>query len=167
MLAPWKKNYGKLSALKKRHYFANKSPYSQSYGFSSSYVWMWALDHKEGWALKNWCFVQVVLENALESSLDIKEIKSVNPKRNQQWILTGRTDAEAEAPVLWPTDVKSWLIGKDSDAWKDWRQEDKGTTEDEMVVWLNELNTHELEQTPGDGEGQGNLVCCSPWGCKK
>ena len=122
---------------------------------------MWELDHKEGWVLKNWCFWTVVLENTLESSLDCKEIKPVNTKRNQAWIFIGRTDAEAEAPILWPPDAKSWLIWKDPDATKDWRLEEKGTTEDEMVGWYHQLNRHEFEQSPGDSEGQGSLACCT------
>ena len=125
---------------KHRHYFANKGISSQSYGFSSSHVWMWELDHKESWAPKNWCFWTVVLEKTLESLLDCKEIKPVNPKGNQSWIFTGRTDAEAEALILWPPDVKNWLLRKDPDAGKDWRQEAKGTTEDEMVRWHHRLD---------------------------
>ena len=122
------------SILKSRDYFANKDLYSQSYGFSSSHVWMWELDHKESWTPKNWCFWTVVLEITLESPLDCKEIQLVNPKGNQTWISIGRTDAEAETPILWPPDAKSQLIRKDLDAGKDWRQE-KGTTEDETVGW--------------------------------
>ena len=152
---------------KQRYYFADKGPSSQSYGFSSSYVWMRELDHKERWALKNWCFWTVVLEEALESPLDCKEIQPVHPKGNQSWIFTGRTDVEAETPMLWTPDVKNWLIGKDPDAGKDWKQEEKGTTEDEMVGWHHQLDGHEFEQALGDGEGQGSLVCCSPWGCKE
>ena len=114
------------SILKRRYYFANKGPSSQSYGFSSSHVWIWELDHEEGWALKNWYFRIVVLEKTLESPLDCKEIKPVNPKQNWSWIFIGRTDAEAEASTLWPPDVKNWLTGKDPDAWKDWGQEEKG-----------------------------------------
>ena len=152
------------SVLKCRHYFANKSPYSQSYGFSCSHVWMWELDHKEGWAPKNWCFQTSVLEKTLESPLDCKEIKPVNPKGNQPWIFTGRTDAEAEAPILWPPDAKSWLIGKDADAGKDWRQEEKGETKDEMVGWHHWLSGPEFQQASRDGEGQGSLACCSPSG---
>ena len=109
----------------------------------------------------------VVVEKTLQSPLDCKEIKPVNPKGNQSWIFLGRTDAEAEAPILWPPDVKNWLTRKDPDAGKDWRQEEKGTTEDEMVGWHHRLNGHEFEQAPGVGDGQGNLVCCSPWGCKE
>ena len=123
--------------------------------------------HKEGWALKNWCFWTVVLEKTLESPLDCKEIKPVNPKGNQSWIFIGRTDAEAEVLILWPPDRKSQLIRKDSEAGKDWRQEEKGMAEDEMVVWHYRLNGHEFEQALGDGEGQGSLVCCSPWGHKE
>ena len=128
---------------------------------------MWQLDHKEGWALKNWCFWTVALEKTLESSLDSKEIKSFNLKGNQFWIFIGRTDAEAETPILWPPDVKNWLIWKDPDAGKGWRQEKKGTTEDEMVGWHCWLNGLEFEQAPGVGDGQGRLVCCSPLGCKE
>ena len=127
----------------------------------------WELDYKEGWALKNWCFWAVVLEKTLESPLDCKEIQPVNPKGNQSWIFMGRTDAETETPVLWPSDVKNWLTEKDPDAEKDWRQEEKGMTEDRMTGWYHQLNGHEFEQALGDGEGQGSLVCCSPWGCKE
>ena len=137
MLAPWKKSYDKprQRIKKQRHHFAEKSLYSQSYDFSSSHVQVRELDHKEGWVPKNWCFEIVVLEKTLESPMDSKEIKSVDPKGNQLWILIGRTDAEAEASVLWPPDAKNLLTGKDPDAGKDWRQEMKGTTEDEMVGW--------------------------------
>ena len=128
---------------------------------------MWELDHKEGWVLKNWCFWTVVLENFLKSLLDSKAIKPVNLKGNQPWILIGRTDAEAETPILWPSDGKNQLIGKDSDAGKVWRQEEKGMTEDEMVGCYHRLDGHELEQAPGVGGGQGSLACCSPWGCKE
>ena len=130
----------------------------------SSHVWMWELDHKEGWVLKNWCLQLVVLEKTLENPLDSKEIKL---KGNQLWIFIGRTDAEAETPVLWPPDVKNWLIGKDLDAGKDWRREEKGMTEDEMVGWHHQLDGHEFEQAPGVGDGQGGLACCSPWGHKE
>ena len=123
---------------------------------------MWELDYKEGWEPRNWCFWTVVLEKTLKSPLDSKEIKPVNPKGNQPWILIGRTDAEA--PILWPPDVKNWLIGKDPDAGKNWRQEEKGTTEDEMFGWHHWLNGHEFEQIAGDSEGQGNLACCHPSG---
>ena len=134
------------SILKKqRHYFANKSPSSQSFGFSSSHVWMWELDHKESWALKNWGFWTVVLEKTLESPLDCKEIQPVHPEGNQSWIFIGRTDTEAEAPILWPSDAKNWLIWKDPDAGKDWGQAEKQMTEDEMVGWHLQLNGHEFE----------------------
>ena len=140
--------------------------YSQCYGFPSSHVWMWELDYKESWALKNWIFWTVVSEKTLESPLDCKEFQPVNPKRNQSWIFIGRTDAEAVAPILWPPDSKNLFTGKDPDSGKDWRQEEKGMTEDGIVGWHDWLNGHEFEQTPGDGEGQGSLVCCSPWGCR-
>ena len=113
--------------------------------FSSSHVWMWELDYKESWALKNWCFWTVVLEKTLETPLDCKEIQPIHPKGNQSWIFIGRTDAEAETPILWPSDAKNWLIWKDPDAGKDWRQEEKGTTEDEMVRWHHQLDGHEFE----------------------
>ena len=147
MLAPWKKSYDqpRQHIKKQRHYFANKGPSSQSYGFSSSHGWMWELDHKEGWAPKNWCFWTVVLEKTLESPLNSKKIKPVNPKGNQSWIFIGRTDAEAEAPILWPPDVKSQFTGKDPDTGKDWRQDEKGTTEDEMVGSHHWLDGHEFE----------------------
>ena len=133
------------SILKSRHYFANKGPSSQDYGFSSSHVWMWELDYKESWARKNWCFWTVVLEKTLESPLDCKEIQPVHPKENQSKIFIGKTGVEAETPILWPPDVKSWLIWKDPAAGKDWRREEKGTTEDEMVGWHHQLNGHEFE----------------------
>ena len=150
---------------RQRHYFANKGSYSQGYGFSSSHVQMWELDHKKGWAPKNWCFWTVVLEKTLESPLDCKEIQPVNRKGNQSWILIERTDVEA--PILWPPDEKSWLIGKDPDTGKDWRQEEKGMTEDEMLGWHHRFNGHEFEQALGDGEGQGRPACCSPQGHKE
>ena len=127
---------------------------------------MWELDHKECWALKKWCFQIVVLEKNLESHLDSKELKPVNPKGNQPWMFFGRTEAEAETPILRPSDVKSQLTGKDPDSGRDWGQQEKGATEDEMVVWHHWLNGHEFKQTPGDGEGQGSLVHCSPWVAK-
>ena len=121
-----------------RHCFANKGPSSRSYGFASSHVWMCELDHKESWALKNWYFWTVVLEKTLESPLDCKEVTPVNPEGNQSWIFIGRTDAEAETPKLRPLDANNWLIWKDPDAGKDWRQE-KGMTEDEMVGWITDM----------------------------
>ena len=143
------------------------SLYSQSYGFSSSHVHMWELDHKEGWVLKNLCFQTVVLEKTLESPLDCKEIKPVSFKKNQPWIFIGRTDAEDEAPILWPPGAKSRLIRRDPDAGKGWRQEEKGVTEDEMVGRNHWLNGREFEQTLGDSEGQGRLACCSPCSLKE
>ena len=128
---------------------------------------MWELDYKENWGPKNWCFWTVVLEKTLESPLDCKEIKPVHLKGNQSWIFIGRTDAEAEAPILWPPDVKTWLIGKDPDAGKDWRWGEKGTTEDEIVGWHQWLNGLEFERAPGVGDGQGSLACCSPWDLKE
>ena len=122
---------------------------------------MWDLDHKEGWALKNWCFQIVQLEKTLESPLDTKEIKAVSLKGNQSWIFIGRADAKAEAPILWTPDVKSRVIGKDPDSGKDWGQEGKGMVEDEMVGWHYWINGHECEQIAEDSEGQGSLVCCS------
>ena len=168
-LALWKKSYdqARQHIKKQRHYFANKGPSSQTYGFSSSQVWIWELDHKESCAPKNWCFLTVMLEKTLESPLDCKEIKPVNPQGNQSWIFIGRTEAEAETPILRPPDGKSWLIGKDPDAGKDWRQEEKGTTEDEMVGWHHQSDGYEFEQAPGIGNGQGRLACRSPWGCKE
>ena len=130
---------------------------------SSTHLWMWELDHKESWALKNWCFT-TVLEKTLESHSDSKKIKLVNPKGNRSWIFIGRTDAEA--PILRPPDLNE-LIGKDPDAGKDWRQEEKDATEDEMVGWHHQLNGHEFEQTSGDNEEQGSLACCSPRGLKE
>ena len=144
MLAFWKKSYDQPHIKNQRCYFASKDLSSQSYGYSSSHVWMWELDHKERWVLKNWCFWTVVLDKTLESLLDSKETKPVNPKGNQLWILIGRTDAEAETPILWPPDAKSWLTGKDPDAGKDGRQEEKGMIEDEMVGWHHLLNGHEF-----------------------
>ena len=169
MLTSLQESYDKPGQCikRQRHHFTDKHLYSQSYGLSSSYVGMWELDRKEGRAPKNWCFWTVGPEKILESPLHCKEIKPVNPKGNQPWILIGRTDAEAEAPILWPPDVKSWLTVKDLDAGKDWGQEEKGAIEDEMVGWYHGLNGHEFEQTPGDHEGWGGLACCSPWGCKE
>ena len=142
----------------------HNSAFSQSYGFSSSHIWMWELDYKENRAPKNWCFWIMVLEKTLESPLDCKEIKPINPKGDQPWIFILRTDAEAS--ILWPLDAKSRLFGKDSDAGKDWKQE-KGMTEDEMVGWYHWLNGPQVEQTQGGSEGQESLACCSPWGHKE
>ena len=164
-LAPWKKSYDqpRQHIKKRRHYFANKGPSSQSYGFSSIQVWMWELDHKESWVLKNLCSWAAVLEKTLESPLDCKEIQPVNPKGDQSWIFM----AESEAPIVWPPDAKNWLIGKDPDAGKDCRQEEKGTTEDEIVGWHHRLNGHMFEHALGVGDGQGSLVCCNPLGHKE
>ena len=145
--APWKKSYDqpRQHIKKQRHYFANKGLSSQGYGFSSSHVWMSELDYKESWALKNWFFWIVVLEKTLESPLDCKEIQPVHLKGDQSWVFIGRTGVEAETPILGPRDAKSWLIGKDPDAGKDWGQEEKRTTEDEMVGWHHWLNGHKFE----------------------
>ena len=169
MLTPWKKTYDqpRQHIKKHRHYFANKGPSSKTYGFSSSHIWMWKLDYKESWVPKNWCLWTVVLEKTLESPLDWKEIQPDHPKGDQSWVLIGRTDVEAETPTLWLPDEKSWLIWKDPDAGKDWRQEEKGMTEDEIVGWHHWLNGDEFEQTPGVGDGQGGLACCGQWGCKE
>ena len=158
MLAPWKKSYdqSRRHIKKQRHYFANKGLSSQSYGFSITHVWMRELGYKESRVQKNWCFWTVVLEKTLESPLDCKEIQPVHPKGDQSSIFIGRTDVEAETLILWPSDAKSWLIWKDPAAGKDWRQEEKGMTEDEMVG-------QEFEWTLGVGDGQGGLACCSPW----
>ena len=149
---------------KQRHYFANKGLSSQSYGFSISQVWMWELDYKESWAPKSWCFWTLVLEKTLESPLDCKEIQPVHLKGDKSWVFIGRTDAEAETSILWPTDVKSWLIWKDPDAEKYWGQEEKGMTEDEMVGWHQRLNGHGFGWSPRIGDGLGGLACCSLWG---
>ena len=146
MLTPWKESYDqpRQHIKKQRHYFANKGLSGQGYDFSSGHVGMWELDCEESWALKNQCFWTVVLEKTLESPLDFKEIQPVHPKRDQSWVFIGRTDAEAETPILWPPHAKSWLIGKDPDAGRDWGQEEKGTTEDEMAG-VHRLDGHEFE----------------------
>ena len=131
--------------------------------FPVVFVWIWDLDHKESWALKNWCFWTMVLEKTLESLLDSREIKPVHPKGDQSWVFIGRT----ESPILWLPDVKNWLVRKDLDAGKDWGREEKGMTEDEMVGWHHWLDRHEFEQAPGVGDGQGGLAYCSPWGHKE
>ena len=165
MLTPWKESYDqpRQHVKKQRNYFANKGLSFQDHGFS---IWMWELNYKESWAPKNWYFWAVVLEETLESPLDCKEIKPINCKGNQPWILNGNTDAETEASILWTPDAKNWQVGKDPDAGKDWRQEEKGTVEDEMVGWHHRLKGHKFEQAPGVGDGQGSLVCSSPWGHK-
>ena len=139
---------------------------SQGYGFSSGHVWMLEVDYKESWVPKNWCFWTFVLEKTLESPLDCKEIQPVHPK-DQSWVFIGRTDFEAETLIFWEPDAKNWLIWKDPDVEKDWGQEEKGTTEDEMVGWHHQLNGHWFGWTPGVGYGQGSLACCSSWGRKE
>ena len=163
MRAPWKKSYDKSRqhAEKQRYHLANKGPYSQNYGFSSSHLWMWEVDHKEGWAPKNWCFQTAVLENTLESPLDSKEIKPVDSKRNQPWIFIGKTDAKAEAPILWPTHWKRlWCWkrlragrGRDDRGWDGWM----ASSTQWAWVWANS----------GRQWRTGSLVCYSPWGCKQ
>ena len=159
-LASWKKSYDKPRQCikKQRHPLVNKGLCSQTYVFSNSHVWIWELDHKKGWVPKNWCFWIMVLEKILECPLDCKERKSVNPQVNQPWIFIGRTEAEAETPILRPPDAKSWLIWKDPDAGKDWRQEEKRVIEDEMVGWHHRLSGREFEQALRDGRGLGSLV---------
>ena len=145
---------------------SNKGPSNQSFGFSSGHVQMWELDYKEGWAPKNWCFWIVVLNKTLERPLDSKEIQPVHAKGDQPWIFTGRTDGEVEATLFWSSDAYRWLIGKVPYSGKDWGQKEKSMLEDDMAGWHHRCNEHELGQTPGDGEGQGDLTCCSPWGRK-
>ena len=150
-----------------RHYFANKGLSSQGYGFPSSHVWMWELDYKKKLSGEELMLLKsVVVEDSWES-LDCKEIYPVHPKGDQSRVFTGRTDVEAETPVLWPPDGKSWLIRKDPDAGKNWRQKEKGKTEDEMVGCHHQLNGHEFEQALEVDDGQGGLACCSPWGRKE
>ena len=173
-LQPWKKKT--LLSLKKssdqprqhvkkqRHNFYNKGPSSQGYAFSSSHVWMWEWDY--WWALKNWCFWTMVLQKIFVNPLGCKEIQPFHPKWYQSWMFIGRTDIEAEVPILWPPDAKSWLIWKDPDSGKGWMQE-KGTTEDEMVGWHHRLNGHEFEYTLRVGDEHGVLACFSPWGRKE
>ena len=146
-----------------------KVQYSQSYGhdcFSNSHVWMWELDHKEGWVLKNWCFWTVELEKSLESPLDFKEIKPINPKGSQSWIFIGGTDAEAEAPIVWAPDAKTWPLKETLMLGKIEGRRRRGW-QDRIVAWHHQLNGYEFEQAPGDGEGQGSLACCSPWCCEE
>ena len=156
---PWKErcNKSRQHIKKQKHHFAYKGPYNQSYGFSISHVWMWELDHKEGWMPKNGFFQILVLEKTFESPFNCK-IKLVNLKENQPWVFIRRTDAEAGAPILWPPDGKSWLIAKDPDAGRDQGQEEKGDTEDEMVGWHQWLNGYDFEQTPEDSEGMLSVL---------
>ena len=144
---PWKESYDqpRMHIQKQRHYFANYGLSSQGYGFSSGCVWVWELDCEESWVPKNWWFWTVVLEKTLESTLDCKDIQLVHSKGDQSWVFFGKNDAKAEIPILWPPQVKSWLIGKDSDAGRDWGQEEKGITEDEMAGWHQILDGHEFE----------------------
>ena len=152
---------------KQRHYFTNKSPSSQSYGFSRSHVRMWELDHKESWAPKNWCFWTVVLEKTLESPLGCKEIQTAHPKGNQSWIFIGKTDAEAEITIFWPPDAKKLTHLKRPWCWERWKAKGEGATEDEMVGWHPWINGRKFKQTLGDSEGQRSLACCNPWGYKE
>ena len=169
MLTSWKKSYDQTRQhiKKQRHNFVDKGLSSQSFSFPSSHAWMWELDHKESWVLKNWCILTVVLEKILESPLVYKKIKPVNPKGYQSWIFIGKIDAEVETPnfdhLMW----RNWFIGKDPDVGKDWGQEEKRTTEDEIVGWHHQLDGHEFEQAPGVGDGQGSLAYCSLWGQKE
>ena len=165
MLTPWKKNYDQAREHieKQRHYFANKGPSSQGYGFPSGHVWMWELYCEESWAPKNWCFWTVMLEKTLENPLDCKEIQPVHSEGNQPWDFFGRNDAKAETPVLWPPHAKCWLIGKDSDAGRDRGQEEKGMTEDEKAGCHHWLDGQESEWTLRVGDGQGGLAYCDSW----
>ena len=149
-----------------RHYFANKGSSSQGYGFSCGHVWIWELDCEESWAPKNYCFWTLMLEKTPENPLDCKEIQPVHSEGDQPWVFFWRNDAKPETPVLWPPHMKSWLIGKDSYAGRDWGQEDKGKAEDEMAGWHHRLDGHEFEWTPGVSDGQGGLAWCDSWGHK-
>ena len=169
MFTPWKESYHqpRQHIKKQRHYFVNKGPSSQGYGSSSGHVWMWELDCEESWAPKNWCFWTVVLEKTLESPLDCKEIQPVHPKGNQSWVFTGRTDAEAETPVLWPPHAKSWLFGKDPDAGGDWEQEEKGQ---QKIRWLGGITDSRTWVWVNSGSWcwtRRPLVCCDSWGHKE
>ena len=166
MFAPWKESDDKprRHIKKQTRPFADKDPSSQ-YGFSSSHIQMWELDHKEGWVPKNWCFWTVVLEETLKSPLDSKEIKPINPKGNQPWIFIGRT--VPEALIHWSPDAKSWLTAKDSGTGKNWEEVEKGVAEFDMVRQHHQLNWHESGQTPWDSGEQRSLVCYSPWGHKE
>ena len=166
MLAPWKKSYDQPSQhiKKQRHYSANKGLSSQSYGFSSSRVWMWELDHKESWVPKNWCFELWCWRRPLRVPWTARRsnqsiLKEISPEYSLEGLML-----KLKTPILWPPDAKDWFTGKDPDAGKDWRQGEKGMTEDEMVGWHHWLNGHEFEQGLEVGDGQGSLACCSPWG---
>ena len=164
-VAIWKKSYDqpRQHIKKQRHYFADKGPSSQSYDFSSSHVWMWELDYKESWGLKNWCFGTVVLEKTLESHLECKEIQPVHPKGNQSWIFIGRTDAETDTPIL---SEKTLMLGKIEGGRRRGRQRMRWLDGiNHPLVWW--LNGYKFEQTPGVGDGQEGLACCSPWVCKE
>ena len=157
MLTPWKESYDqpRQHIQKQRHCFVNQGPSSQGYGFSSGHVWMWELDYKESWELKNWCFWTVVLEKTLESALDCKEIQLVHSEGDQSWVFIGRTDAEAETPIFWPADATRWLIWKNPDAGKDYGQEEKRVTEDEMIGWhhfLMDMILSKLQEMMKDRE---------------
>ena len=167
MFASWKESCDKSrqQIKKQRYHFANKGLSFQSCSFTSTHLQMWELDSKEGWTPKSWCFRTVVLEKTLESVLNSKQINPVTPKGKQPWMFIGGINTEVNAPILWPPDLKSH-IGKDPDARKVWRQEENGTTEDDMVEWQHQLYGREFEKTLGDSEGQGSLVCCGPWVCK-
>ena len=155
-----------VSIWKSRDNFASKVPSCQSFGFSSSHVWVWELDYKESWVPKNWCFWIAVLEKTLESPSDCKEIQPVN-KGNQSWMFIGRTETETETTILWPPDVKDWLIAKYPDAGENWGQEEKEMTEDEKVGWHHRLDVHDSEQAPEESEGQASLACLSLWSCEE
>ena len=166
MLALWKKSYDKP----RQHIKSRDITLPAEVCIIKAMLFPVVMYGCESWIIKkakNWCFWNVVLEKTLESPLDCKEIQPVNPKGNQSWIFIGRTNAEAKASILWPPDMTSQIIRNDPDPGKDWRQEEKGMTEDKMVGWHHQLNGCEFEQAPGNSEGQGSLVCCSPWGCKQ
>ena len=166
-LAPWKKNYEKPDSILKSRDMLSAKVCRVKDMVLPEIVSGCELDHKESWVQKNWCFWTVLLQKTLESPTDSKEVKSVNSKGNQSWIFIGRTAAEAEAPIIWPPDAKSCLTRKYPDVGKDWRQEEKGMTEDEMVGWRHWLDGREFEWTPGVGDGQGGLACCDSWGHKE
>ena len=168
MLTPWKESYDqpRQHIKKQTHCFAHKGPSSQGYGFSSNYVWMWELDYKESWVPKNWCFWTMMLEKTLESPLDCKEIQPIHPKADQSWVSIWRTDVEAETPILWPPDAKSWLIWEDPDAGTDWGEEKKGK-QDKMVGCHHWPSGHGFGWTLGVCVGQGGLACCGLWGHKE